>query len=248
MNYLLTMPIKIYGGLAKLFNNKSQAEQYMTHNIPSEAWDHVNVHKSVILNSVGNVLDLYNGDIFSLMKDNTIECGSRYGGWEKYKSNLNEMDFTDGRCSYEWYHALDQKDKRTVDYCIAAFDDNLHCWECHGNIESDQEFTFISKIGELFYDFSLNSDNVYLAICECVKERKIEYDEGTHNVHHWNIIGEWFGLSNDCKKTSIDLYSFINDNMDGLNGDELNALLDLKLNDVYHLSVHCGYIAVKRTK
>ena len=141
MNYLLTMPIKIYGGLAKLFNNKSQAEQYMTHNIPSEAWDHVNVHKSVILNSVGNVLDLYNGDIFSLMKDNTIECGSRYGGWEKYKSNLNEMDFTDGRCSYEWYHALDQKDKRTVDYCIAAFDDNLHCWECHGNIESDQEFT-----------------------------------------------------------------------------------------------------------
>ena len=72
-------------------------------------------------------------------------------------------------------------------------------------------------------------------------------------TNEFTKLGKTFGdvieKVSDVALPAIEAFvGFINDNMDGLNGDELNALLDLKLNDVYHLSVLCGYIAVKRTK
>ena len=72
---------------------------------------------------------------------------------------------------------------------VAAFDDNLHCWECHGNIESDQEFTFISKIG--VYD----DDKNLIAIAKVATPvRKLETDEYTFFLVHAILNYIWPGL------------------------------------------------------
>ena len=67
------------------------------------------------LDSVGCVIDTANGNTFPMMADNSIGFDEEY--------NVMDMNFHDGRDSYEWYNTLDTNDKELVDGVV----DYLSC-------------------------------------------------------------------------------------------------------------------------
>jgi hypothetical protein len=63
--------------------------------------------------SVGCVIDTFNGNTFPMMADNTI-------GFDE-PVNVMDMDFNDGRDSYEWYNSLAWGEKEIVDIVCKRF-------------------------------------------------------------------------------------------------------------------------------
>jgi hypothetical protein len=77
--------------------------------------------------SVGCVIDTVSGNTFPMMVDSSI-------GFDE-PTNVMDMDFEDGRDSYEWYNSLEFGDKEIVDSVCGKFMSNEEAEWLEGKAE-----------------------------------------------------------------------------------------------------------------